>query len=53
MDIPVQKTRKGKYRLFKEFEYIDLIPYSICLLMVFGIAYYLILIFRLFPATTY
>jgi hypothetical protein len=53
MDIPVQKTGKGKYRLLKEFEYIDLIPYSVCLLMVSGMVYYLILIFRLFPASDY
>jgi hypothetical protein len=53
MDIPVQNTRREKHRLLKEFEYIDLIPYSICLLMVLGIIYFLVLIFRIFPAVTY
>jgi hypothetical protein len=52
MDIQIQKG-KQKLRLLKEFEYLDLIPYSISLVMVLGIIYFLILIYRIFPSVSY
>jgi hypothetical protein len=39
MDIRIIHPKRVKYRLFKEFEYMDLIPYSIALLMIAGEIY--------------
>ncbi len=47
MDIPITRAKKSKLRLFKEFEYIDLIPYSISLLMLLGDVYLIIIYTRL------
>ena len=41
MDIKLTKSKKSKQALFKEFEFIDLIPYSLALIMIVGQIYFL------------
>lgn len=48
MDTKIISTRKSKLRLIKEFQLIDLIPYSIAFLMLLG-DIYLILKFTHLP----
>lgn len=47
MDYHIKHVKHNKIRLFKEFHYLDLIPYSIALLMVFGECYILMLFLRI------
>jgi hypothetical protein len=53
MDIEVQKVKKARYRLIKEFERADLIPYFISLLMLLGIIYFILLFKSLLLTTAY
>jgi hypothetical protein len=39
MDRKIADPKHGKFRLIKEFEYLDLFPYSIALLMLSGSIY--------------
>ncbi len=41
MDYPIQKSGKAKLKLFQEFHYLDIIPYSIAVLMLSGSIYIL------------
>ena len=47
MDIKIERPKKTRLRLFKEFQYIDLIPYSIALLLLIGEVYLVYLFNRL------
>ena len=49
MDIKIADSKKSKYTLFKEFEYIDLIPYSIACIMIILLIYFLHQVIYLFP----
>jgi hypothetical protein len=49
MDIKIVNLKKSKYTLFKEFEYVDLIPYAIALIMIFLLIYFLYQVHYIFP----
>jgi hypothetical protein len=53
MDIAVRKGKKVTYRLIKEFEPADVIPYFISLLMLLGIIYFVLLFKSLLLTTAY
>lgn len=49
MDFKVINAKTSKHTLFKEFEYFDLIPYSIALVMLIGTIYFVYQVLHLFP----
>ena len=42
MDYPIHTSKRNKIKLFKEFQFLDLIPYSIALLMLCGECYIIV-----------
>ncbi|MXV49933.1 hypothetical protein GS399_03040 [Pedobacter sp. HMF7647] len=47
MDIPIPHGHKSRFRFIKEFEYIDLFPYSICLISIIGEIYLIHLVLKI------
>lgn len=39
MDIPISQPKKRRLKLFQEFQWFDIIPYSISLFMIIGDIY--------------
>jgi len=48
MDIQLPRSKKSKRVLFSPFEYADVIPYTIALLMIGGLIYFVFLFCHLF-----
>lgn len=49
MDIKIERSAERRYRLFKEFEHADLIPYSLALIMIAGYVYLIYQFIHLAP----
>ena len=47
MDYPIANAKRTKFRLFKEFDYLDLIPYTIAASMLCGSVYILTTVIEL------
>ena len=42
MDFKIENARRSKIRLFQEFQYLDLIPYSLALLLLIASLYIIV-----------